>query len=300
MKRSTQRKSVEGLAAAFVLALLLLSPHSAHADGPDTPSAQEQPDASPMREPIDVVYTREGDVFEGIIVERVAGAGVTIQLMSGEFRSFEESEILFAGDLSEWNPDALDAPLPTASADERSAAAHALEPDELRLLEGDGLPAAAPVKVFRLRIRSETGHELRLQREELRGVAFVGSRVIPRTEVVDLCVTPCEVDVPGDMLHVMAQREGRDRTVLVEDPVFVNADASYVVQRVSRRGRRIAMYTIGAFLTFASVAVAVDSVNDPYRANEDDLAASIGGFAAGTALVVFGARTRDGYRLVAE
>lgn len=300
MKRSTQRISVEGLAAAFVLALLLLSTHSAHADGPDTSSAQEQPEASPMREPLDLVYTREGDVFEGIIVERVAGAGVTIQLMSGEFRSFEESEILFAGDLSEWNPDALDAPHPTGSADERSAAAHAPEPDQLRLAESDELPEGEPAKVFRLQIRSETGHELRLQREELRGVTFVGSRVVPRTEVIDLCVTPCEVTVAGDMLHVMAQREGRDRTVLVEEPVFVNADASYVVQRVSRRGRRIAMYTIGAFLIFASVAVAIDSVNDPYRANEDDLAASIGGFAAGTALVVFGARTRDGYRLVAE
>lgn len=224
------------LAPALVLLLAVLFPAQLHA----------------QTVPPDLVQLANGGMVRGTIVENLPGDHVTIQLATGETRTFSSAEVQFAG--------------PAASAP--SSAAQELVPPA----PGSGLaaptprpitPGVGPLPAYGVVAMPPTVHvhveasvpDLTLQQVTGTGTAVVSTGRSFATVMVDnfapLCTAPCDVDLPAHA-YVLGISQGQGAARRADHNLFtIDHDLSLELEYESREGARIA-----GWITFIGGALA--------------------------------------------
>jgi hypothetical protein len=181
----------------------------------------------------DVVILRDGGLVRGTIVEAPADGPVTIQLVTGDVRTYPRADVEYAGPESSRPvpPRPLDVHVPTSQ-----TAVPAESPPSVA-----DVPAPSRDEV-RLRVTSVTpGLELNVQTGSATITAGLGygSGGAVLEQYRALCTAPCEATLPRGTYSLMV-RDERGRTYAVRERTSVSQPSELALGLRRPRGARIA------------------------------------------------------------
>lgn len=201
--------------------------------------------------PPDVVRLNNGGMLRGTIIENLPGDHVTIQLPTGETRTFPSSDVASAGPATPTPAPTqeLVPPPPSGPLGPPMIAQPGPVP-----LPGYGIAPTPPVPTVRVHVEG-TSPDLTLQQVTGTGTAIVSTGRSFATVMVDnfapLCTAPCDIDLPV-RAYVLGVSQGQGAARRGDHNLFtLDADTSLELEYESREGARIA-----GWITFIGGALA--------------------------------------------
>lgn len=203
--------------------------------------------------PPDVVQLANGGMLRGTIVENLPGDHVTIQLTTGEIRTFPSAQVQFAGPAASAPSAAPQEVVPPAP-----SAALATPLTRPIIAQPGPIPSygavAQPFPTVRLHVEA-TSPDLTLQQVTGTGTAIVSTGRSFSTIMVDsfapLCTAPCDIDLPV-RAYVLGVSQGQGAARRGDHNLFtLDHDMSLQLEYESREAARIV-----GWLTFIAGAIA--------------------------------------------
>ncbi len=184
--------------------------------------------------PPDIVRTKDGGMYRGVIVQMTPGDSVTIRLSTGETRTFPMSDTTYAG------PD-------------KDSGGHAAAPETTSpavIVHGEHahlrLESSVPKLTFHLQTGEATVHGW------AGGRSYIGvGRTFER-----LCTAPCSVDVPEGAQTFAISRADEGRP-LVGDPIDVRGDMTLQGSITNRPGLRAGGITLAVLGPLSGIGMMV-------------------------------------------
>jgi hypothetical protein len=264
---------ISSIAAAALVPALIAASLPAHAQQAAAPA----PTAAPVVLP-DVVKLKDGSMFRGTVLERVAGDHVDLQLPSGQVRRFADGDVAYAGPAS--SVPAAAPPLPA--------------PAPAQAAPSDG------VKKVRVRLEANAPnieYELRTGTAHFIGTGWTGggrsTTVTGTAQAFEaLCTAPCDSSLPIGNQPLALSKDGGG-PVPIANGVTIAGPSKLEATYTDRSGARVAGLVIGiggAIVGGAMVGVGM-SAGSKLGETEKSLVAggaavSIAGFIIGLVLLM--------------
>lgn len=191
--------------------------------------------------PPDVVHLTNGGMLRGTIIENLPGDHVTIQLPTGETRTYPSAEVASAGPAEV--PQDIVPPPPSSGVMVPVGPPRVARPGGLPTYGPQG-PAAPTIRVH----VESTSPELTLQQVTGTGTAIVSTGRSFATVMVDsfapLCTAPCDVELPAHT-YILGVSEGQGAARRGDHNLFtLDADTTLELEYESREGARIAGWIV--------------------------------------------------------
>ena len=209
--------------------------------------------------PPDVVQLVNGGMVRGTIVENLPGDHVTIQLTTGELRTFPSAEVTSAGPAVQAQE--VIPPPPGTSVPTPLGRPTIAQPGPV---PSYGAPTGPTVRVH----VEGTSPDLTLQQVTGTGTAIVSTGRSFATVMVDnfapLCTAPCDVDLPA-RTYVLGVSQAQGPARRGDHNLFtIDGDMSLELEYASREGARVAGWIvfIGGALVGAGLMLGGILTND--------------------------------------
>jgi hypothetical protein len=192
--------------------------------------------------PPDVVQLANGGMLRGTIVENLPGDHVTIQLATGDVRTFPSAEVQFAGPAASAPGAAqeLVPPAPSGALTVPSRGPILAQPGPIPPYGMAPMPSVPSVRIH----VDATSPDLTLQQVTGTGTAIVSTGRSFSTVMVDsfapLCTAPCDILLPAHT-YVLGVSQGQGAARRGDHNLFtLDHDLSLEIEYESREGARIA------------------------------------------------------------
>lgn len=206
--------------------------------------------ASAQTTPPDAVQLANGGMLRGTIVENLPGDHVTIQLSTGELRTFPSADVQFAGPAASMPAQVVVPPAP------RSAPVALAAP-----MYGPAVPTV------RVHVEADSP-DLTLQQVTGTSSAIVSTGRSFATVMIDsfapLCTAPCDIDLPAHA-YILGVSQGQAGARRADHNLLtIDHDMSLALEYESREGARIAgwvTFLVGALAGAGLMLVGITSNN---------------------------------------